>query len=96
MDLPGVRQLQSVCHVTNFLKHQVRAKVLITEHVVGASLNRLLNVRLQLDIHPVTNFKGSFHSILVSLGFHTLLSEREVLLNVFQHCVPLLQPLFQI
>lgn len=59
-------------------------------------LHRLLDIGLEFDIDPVTNFKGLFLSVLVSLMLHSILCALQILLDVLKHGLPLFQPLLQV
>lgn len=69
-------QLELVSYLTNFLENEIRSKIFETEFVVRATTHRLLNIRLELYIHPIPHLKCSFLSIFFSLAFHFVLCSR--------------------
>jgi hypothetical protein len=88
--------LKLVSHCTYFLEYEIRTEILVAKLLIGAPVNRLLDIGLKFDIDPVTHLKGPLLPVLVSLVFHPALSSLQVLLNVFKHSLALLQPLIQV
>ena len=59
VDLTCSWELQFVSYLANLLEDKIWTKVFVAELVIGPALNRVLRIRLQFDIDPITHFNRS-------------------------------------
>ena len=74
MDLRRGWKLELVGNLPHTLQYKIRAKVPECEFVIGSPMHRLLNVRLKLEINPITDSEFTLDPMLISLVLHALLS----------------------
>ena len=68
--------------MSNLLDNEIGTEILVAELLICSAGHRLLNMWLQLDIHPATNIKRALLAMLIRLVFHTLLSMVQIVLDM--------------
>ena len=96
MDVGRGWELEFVGNLPHTLQYKIRAKVPECEFVIGLPMHRLLNVRLKLEINPITDSEFTLNPVFISLVLHSLLSTEKMLMYSLSHSGALIEPFLKI
>ena len=96
MDVGRGWELEFVGNLPHTLQYKIRVKVPECEFVIGSPMHRLLNVRLKLEINPITDSEFTLNPVFISLVLHSLLSTEKMLMYSLSHSGALIEPFLKI